>query len=248
MTKEKNAVLNYMSKHGLKRFAPKAALVDMDGTLYDSMPNHAKAWHDLMTGIGIECSVDEFFLYEGRTGVSTINMLFNRAYGHDATPEQAADLYHHKTELFAQLPSVHVMPGAPEMIKGLRDAGLKTVLVTGSGQNTLLNRLDTDFPDAFPVDRRVTSRDVKHGKPHPEPFLLAMEKVKVAPVESIAIDNAPIGVKAGAASGAFTIGVVTGPIPENVLKDAGADLIYSSMEEMSENLPVLIESFKCNNQ
>lgn len=60
---------------------------------------------------------------------------------------------------------------------------------------------------------------------------------------SIAIDNAPIGVAAGAASGAFTIGVVTGPIPETILYEAGADIVYSSMNELSERLVFLIESF-----
>ncbi len=245
MTKERDAVLKYAEKHGLKRFSPVAALVDMDGTLYDSMPNHAKAWTELMSGIGIECTRDEFFLYEGRTGASTINLMFNRAYGRDATPEQAAELYKRKTELFSALPPVSPMPGAAEVIKGLRLAGLETVLVTGSGQNTLLNRLDTDFPEAFPVSRRVTSRDVIHGKPHPEPFLLAMDKVGATPASSIAIDNAPIGVKAGAASGAFTIGVVTGPIPESVLADAGADIVYSSMPELADRLGLLIETFNC---
>lgn len=245
MTKERDAVLKYAATHGLRRFLPVGALVDMDGTLYDSMPNHAKAWHELMTGIGIECSLDEFFLYEGRTGASTINLLFNRAYGHDAAPEQAAELYKRKTELFCALPQVSPMPGAAEVIAGLRQAGLETVLVTGSGQNTLLNRLDADFPGAFPRDRRVTSRDVIHGKPHPEPFLLAMEKIGSVPETSIAIDNAPIGVQAGAASGAFTIGVVTGPIPENVLMKAGADIVYSSMPELAERLPLLIETFNC---
>ncbi len=243
MTKEEKAVLNYIAKRGLKRISPKAALVDMDGTLYDSMPNHAEAWYNLMTGIGIECTRDEFFLCEGRTGVSTINLLFNRAYGHDASPEEAARLYKRKTELFSNLPAVNPMPGAAEVIKGLRAAGLETALVTGSGQNTLLNRLNDDFPGAFPVERRVTSRDVIHGKPHPEPFLLAMERVGVSPEASIAIDNAPIGVAAGEASGAFTIGVVTGPIPESVLSDAGADIVYSSMEDMRINLFSLISTF-----
>lgn len=243
MTREKEAVLKYMAKKRLECFRPNAALIDMDGTLYDSMPNHAKAWYDLMSGIGIECTLDEFFLYEGRTGVSTINLLFNRAYGHDAAPEEAAELYHHKTELFSGMPSVSPMPRAFDVVKRLRKSGLETVLVTGSGQNTLLNRLDEDFPGAFPFERRVTSRDVVHGKPHPEPFLMAMEKVGAIPSTSIAIDNAPIGVTAGAASGAFTIGVVTGPIPENILYEAGADIVYSSMNELSERLVFLIESF-----
>lgn len=244
MTTEVNAINKYKLRNNLEIFSPSAALIDMDGTLYDSMPNHATAWHQLMSEIGIESAVDEFFLYEGMTGAATINLLFNRAYGHDALPEEAEKLYKRKTEIFAALQPVKVMRGAQEMVNRIREAGLNTVLVTGSGQNTLLKRLDTDYPLAFPEDRRITSRDVTHGKPDPEPFLKAMAKIGLKPVDSIAVDNAPIGVKSGSASGAFTIGVVTGPVPAQTLYDAGADIVYSSMEEMAQRLPLLIDNFK----
>ncbi len=237
---EQEAITAYMKRRGITGFRPKAALIDMDGTLYDSMGNHADAWYRLISGIGIECTRDEFFLYEGRTGASTINLLFNRAYGHDATPDKAKELYRQKTVLFSEMPPVSPMPAAKEMVDTFLSQGITTVLVTGSGQNTLLNRLDTDYPGAFPTERRITSRDVTRGKPDPEPFLKAMAIANAQPEECIAVDNAPLGVKSGAASGAFTIGVTTGPIPHDELHKAGADIVYPSMAELARRLPTLI--------
>lgn len=240
---EQDAIMNYMRRNDLMSFAPTAALIDMDGTLYDSMGHHADAWHRMMSEIGIDCDRDEFFMYEGRTGVDTINILFRRAYGHDASPEQAKELYKRKTVLFSEMPPVKPMPGAQRMVKVLLDRHIATVLVTGSGQNTLLSRLDTDYPGAFPPGMRVTGHDVTKGKPHPEPFRKGMSLAGVHPENSIAIDNAPIGVMAAAASGAFTIGVTTGPIPEQALWDAGADIVYPSMDSLADNIGKFINPF-----
>lgn len=157
---EQEAIINYMTRNELMSFAPTAALIDMDGTLYDSMGHHADAWHRMMSEIGIDCDRDEFFMYEGRTGVDTINLLFRRAYGHDASPEEAKELYRRKTVLFSEMPPVAPMKGAGRMVKSLLDRHIATVLVTGSGQNTLISRLDTDFPGAFPSGMRVTGHDV----------------------------------------------------------------------------------------
>lgn len=243
MTQEQQAITRYMSRTGLMSFSPAAALIDMDGTLYDSMGHHADAWFRMMSELGIECTRDEFFMYEGRTGVDTINILFRRAYGHDASPEQAKELYRRKTVLFSEMPPVNPMPGAQHMVKALMERGIATVLVTGSGQNTLLNRLDSDFPGAFPPELRVTGHDVAHGKPHPEPFLKGMSLAGTLPENSIAIDNAPLGVMSGAASGSFTIGVTTGPIPSKALYDAGADIVYGSMDELADRMGALLDTF-----
>ncbi len=241
---EGKAIMNYVNRHGLISFAPSVALIDMDGTLYDSMPLHAKAWYRLMTELGVKCTPDEFYLYEGRTGASTINLLFQREFGRDASPEEAKELYRKKTEYFSELSAPEVMPGAQKMVSDFIDRNIRTVLVTGSGQHSLIDRLETDFPGAFPEGMRVTSRDVVHGKPHPEPFLCGMRLAGASPENSIAVDNAPMGVVAAAASGAFTIGVTTGPIPKQTLLDAGADIVYDSMPEMAERLPLLLDMFK----
>ena len=62
----------------------------------------------------------------------------------------------------------------------------------------------------------------------------------VKPNECIVIDNAPLGVESGHASGAFTIGVTTGPIATEELKEAGADIVFPSMHDLADALPLLV--------
>lgn len=235
-------IINFLRRHHYRQAVPKAALIDMDGTLYDSMPNHTAAWYRMMSEQGVACERDEFYLYEGATGAATIDRLFERAYKRHATPEEIERLYHLKTVYFQSLPPVEPMPGALEMLSVLKEVGLRRVLVTGSGQNSLLNRIATDFPDIFEEGMRVTSRDVTHGKPHPEPFIRAMQLARVSPSQSIVIENAPLGVEAGNRAGAFTVGITTGPIPRQALEEAGAAVVFASMTEFAEKLPALLLS------
>ncbi|MDE6403405.1 MAG: HAD hydrolase-like protein, partial [Muribaculaceae bacterium] len=112
--------------------------------------------------------------------------------------------------------------------------GVTTVLVTGSGQPSVLDRLAVEFPGAFDENHRVTAHNVTHGKPHPEPYLKGMAFAGTEPWESIAIENAPIGVESAVASGAFTIALTTGPIPAKALEAAGADLVLPSMQALDD--------------
>lgn len=237
-----NDIINFLRRHHYTQVTPKAALIDMDGTLYDSMKNHTAAWFRLMTEIGIRCTRDEFYLYEGRTGASTINHLIQREWGRDATDQEKEELYKKKTIYFNELPPVEPIPGAKEMVEVFKQVGIKRVIVTGSGQSSVLNRISTDFPGLFDEGLRITSRDVKHGKPHPEPFIRAMQLVRVTPSQSIVVENAPLGIEAGDKAGAFTIGVTTGPIPRKEMEDAGAAIVFSSMEEFARSLPLLLLS------
>lgn len=203
----------------------KAALIDMDGVLYDSMPLHCRAWHETMLEEGLDIPAEEFFLYEGMTGPATINLLMKREKGMELSPEECKAIYARKAEKFISYGEPQPMPGALEKISMLREAGLKTILVTGSAQNSLLNRLEADYPDAFPQERRVTALDVKNGKPHPEPYLRGLEKAGVEAKDAIVLENAPLGVRAGKAAGIFTIAWMTGPIPADAFEKENADII-----------------------
>lgn len=203
----------------------KAALIDMDGVLYDSMPKHTVAWRETMLEEGLDIPAEEFFMYEGMTGAATINLLMEREKGITLSMEKCKEIYARKAERFRQAGEPVPMPGAAEKIAAFHAAGLKTVLVTGSAQNTLLNRLDSDYPGAFPPERRVTALDVRNGKPHPEPYLRGLEKAGVTADEAIVLENAPLGVRAGKAAGIFTIAWTTGPIPREAFEAEGADLI-----------------------
>ena len=237
---ERQHIETFLRRRHFHGVNPMAALIDMDGTLYDSMGNHADAWMKMAAEEGLSARREEFFIWEGRTGADTINTLIRRTFNRDATDEEARELYRRKTVYFQQLPPVSPMPGAKEMIDTLIKAGLRRVLVTGSGQRSLIDRLDRDFPGAFTPETMVTSRDVEHGKPHPEPFIRALQKAHVKPSQAIAIENAPLGVKSAVRAGVFTVGVLTGPIPFEEMEAAGASIIYGSMSEFAEALPRLL--------
>lgn len=213
----------------------KAALIDMDGVLYDSMPFHSNAWHQFFTELGIKNSdPNEYYLYEGMTGPDTIGMILKRELNRDTTLEERKKMYAHKSEIFRNCGEKKIMPGAGEMLEGLKNLGLKTVLVTGSAQSTLLDGIETDYPGFFPKERRVTALDVNNGKPHPEPYLRGLEKAGVSKSEAIVIENAPLGVRSGKAAGIFTIAVTTGPIPEEAFEKEGADMIFQDMKTFAK--------------
>lgn len=214
----------------------KAALIDMDGVLYDSMPLHARAWSRMMSLLCINLPPEQFFRYEGMTGEATINLLAQKHLGKQFTSEECKELYRQKTEFFRAEGEAKPMPGAVEVLNFLDSYGIQCVLVTGSGQTNLIDRLQEHYPGIFKPECMVTSRNVVNGKPHPEPYLKGAKLAGCLPAECIAIDNAPLGVKSAHDAGVFTIGVTTGPIPGTELKEAGADVVVDSMSHCEQYL------------
>lgn len=219
----------------------KAVLFDMDGVLFDSMPLHAEAWSSTCRSLGIEMSPEEVYMNEGRTAFSTLNMLTQRQWGRDTNAEEVERVYALKSERFNQHPEAPKMPGAEDVLHVVKQADKAIVVVTGSGQVSLLERLTKHYPGYFDPARVVSAKDVQHGKPHPEPYLMGLEKAgHLAPWEAIVVENAPLGVRAAVAAGCFTIAVNTGPLDASVLAQEGAHIVLSSMHELAALLPALL--------
>lgn len=212
----------------------KAVLFDMDGVLFNSMPYHSEAWHNIMKSHGLTLSREEAYMHEGRTGASTINIVFQRELGREATPEEIENIYKEKSILFNSYPEAERMPGAWELLQKVKEDGLTPMVVTGSGQLSLLERLEQNFPGMFCKELMVTAFDVKYGKPHPEPYLMALKKGGLEASEAVVVENAPLGVESGHKAGIFTIAVNTGPLDGQVLLDAGADLLFPSMQALCD--------------
>lgn len=240
------AVKQYLEQKGFERMDLRAAMFDMDGVLFDSMKNHAKCWHETMAHFGLDLPEWEAYMHEGRTGAGTINMVSIRQRGHEATEEEIHNIYKYKSEMFNQCPKAERMPGAYELLCKVKASGVVPMVVTGSGQVTLLDRLNRNFPDIFKKELMVTAFDVKYGKPNPEPYLMGMAKARKAldganglngelkPCNFIVVENAPLGVQAGVAAGVFTIAVNTGPLPDEALLSQGANLLFHSMQEFCD--------------
>lgn len=228
------AIQNYLKEKGYSKINLKAVLFDMDGVLFDSMKNHAKAWNKAMSMYGMNLSEEEAYMHEGRTGASTINIVCMRERGCNADKEEIKKIYQTKSDIFNTLPKAEPMPGAYTLLRNIKESGLQPVLVTGSGQLSLIDNLNHHFPGIFQKEFMVTAFDVKYGKPNPEPYLMGLKKAGIAPNEAVVVENAPLGVKAGVAAGIFTIAVNTGPLPDSALLDEGANLLFGSMQELSE--------------
>lgn len=233
------AIQSYLKEKGHSKINLKAVLFDMDGVLFDSMKNHAKAWNKAMSIYGMNLSEEEAYMHEGRTGTSTINIVCMRERGFNATEEEIKRIYQTKSDIFNSLPKAEPMPGAFTLLRNIKESGLQPVLVTGSGQLSLLDNLNHHFPGIFQKEYMVTAFDVKYGKPNPEPYLMGLKKAGIEANEAVVVENAPLGVKAGVAAGIFTIAVNTGPLPNSALLDEGANLLFSSMQELSDNWNVL---------
>lgn len=234
------AIEKYSERNGIAP-SPKAFLFDMDGVLFDSMKNHTLAWYKTMTELGIPCERNEFYLYEGCTGKGTINSFFRRIYKHDATDEDVQQIYSIKSNHFNQMPKAEPMIGAKNVLKEVHGRGFKIVLVTGSGQRSLLERLNIAYPGTFSPENMVTAFDVTNGKPDPEPYLKGLEKAGERKEHAIVIENAPMGCKSGHAAGIFTIAVNTGPIPADTLLESGADIVLNDMVDLSENIGTILK-------
>ena len=230
------AIKQYLERHGFEALNPKAVLFDMDGVLYNSMPNHAIAWQKSMEQFGIHMTADDAYATEGARGVDTIRKMVLEQLGHEIDEAEAQRMYDVKSQIFHNLPEAPVMKGIPELMQKITADGLLCCVVTGSGQRPLIQRILKDFGAFVDKQHITTAYDVLRGKPKPDPYLMGLRKAgNLKPWEAIVIENAPLGVRAGAAAKIFTVAVNTGPLPDQILLDAGADLLFPSVEAICHN-------------
>lgn len=237
-------IQQYLKKHGFKAYHPKAVLFDMDGVLFDSMPNHASSWHKAMEQCGLKMAKSEAYLYEGMRGVETIKLKARQQWKREISDEEAQRMYELKTTYFAQCPPAPKMDGVEKLMRRIKSSGMKIGIVTGSGQHTLLDHLQQAFPGLINQELIVSGFDVQHGKPDPEPYLVGLRKTGVHPWEAIVIENAPLGVRAAVAAQILTVAVNTGPLPDTLLKREGANLIVKRMADVEALWGQLAQSQK----
>ena len=230
----KENVRKYLEKHGFEAFTPKAVLFDMDGVLYDSMPNHAVAWHESMAKFNIKMTREDAYATEGQRGVDTIRQMVRQQQQRDISEEEAQEMYNEKTRIFHSMPEAPLMPGILGLMEKIHQLKMTICVVTGSGQLPLIERLLRDFDKYLDRNRIVTAYDVKRGKPYADPYLMGLEKAgNLQPWEAIVVENAPLGVEASTAARIFTVCVNSGHMPTEVFREKGADVILDSMTELA---------------
>lgn len=237
-------IKQYLERHGFEVFRPKAVLFDMDGVIYDSMAYHAMSWNKSMKKFGLDITPEEAYQFEGMRGVETIKLLAKRQWHKDITDEESAMMYKEKSREFKRCSKAQKMEGVEDLMRKIKTDGLKIVVVTGSGQKSLLEKLVKEFDGLVQSDLIISCFDVTHGKPDPEPYLCGLKKAGVEPWEGIVVENAPLGVRAGVAANIFTVAVNTGPLPDKMLADEGANIIFDKMTSFRDSWEKLSENWK----
>ena len=212
----------------------KAVLFDMDGTVFDTEVIYRRCWFRAAEDVGFDEDMDLFFERVGGLNLTDMADLFHRVYG-DSVPFEV--LWARWLACIDDEMACDVLPfkaGAPEILFALKEQGIKIALVTSSGHKTVarylqMSRLESVF-DVIMTGDRVT-----HGKPHPEIFLSAAEKLGIAPEHCVVIEDSPNGIKAGHAAGMYTVMV---PDLHPCTKELEA-LLWHRCDTLSDLIPLI---------
>lgn len=209
-----------------------AVIFDMDGVLIDSYQAHYRSWLEMAEPEGLHFTEAEFATTFGRTSREIIARFWGRDRYNDA---EIAALDERKEAAFRRLieDDFPAMPGAIELLRSLHGAGFRLAVgSSGPPQNVrmVIERLGAEGL----FEATVTGDDVTRGKPDPEVFLLAAERLGVPPARSAVIEDAPAGVAAANAAGMASVGLVsTGRKPEDLV---AARAVVRSLREISPSM------------
>jgi HAD superfamily hydrolase (TIGR01509 family) len=183
-----------------------AVLFDMDGLLIDSEPLWTIAEVELIKTLGGEWT-DEVKAAVVGTRIDAAMAVILEWYDAPRSPAEVTAavgfLLGRMVELFRdELP---LMPGAIELVDGVRRAGARTALVTSSYRVLLDAAVDSIGADRFDVT--IAGDEVRHGKPDPEPYLLACKRLGVDPTAAVVVEDAMSGVRSGEAAGCTVVAV-----------------------------------------
>lgn len=190
-----------------------AYLFDCDGTVADSMPLHYKAWKRALADYSCPYPEELFYSWGGKP-VRKIIADLNEMNGLNMPAEELAarkEAYYHE-----QLPQLKAIPAVLEHV--LAQYGrIPMAVVSGSRRNSVVGSLTVlGLFDKF--DTLVCAEDYVHGKPAPDCFLLAAERLGVAPSACLVFEDTALGIESATAAGMASVRVPQ-EIPINTVSD-----------------------------
>lgn len=173
-------------------------IFDLDGTLVDTMPLHYRAWDTAMRAVGLRAPLDEELFYSlGGVPTRRVAELIAAHYGLTIDPHAVFD---HKESLFKEVQKdAKLIEPVVEIAR--RVALTHPVAIASGGPRDIVHR-SLELAGLAPLFKVVvTPEDVAHGKPAPDMFLLAAQKMNVPPAQCLVFEDAEPGMRAAEAAG-----------------------------------------------
>lgn len=181
---------------------PQAILWDMDGTLIDSEPFWQAAEYELVESGGGTWTHEDALALVGSDLLAAAHVLV--AAGAPMEPQQVVEFLVERVSTLINA-AVPWRVNAQETLAWIKDAGVKCALVTSSHAPIAQAFVDATVPGTFDVV--VSGDNVPQGKPAPDPYLLAAQKLGVDVTQCIALEDSNTGITSAIAAGARTIGI-----------------------------------------
>ena len=208
----------------------KAVVFDVDGTLVDSVDQHARAWQDALADFGIRCSFEEARAQVGK-GADQILPVF---MPEERARSQGDEIVAHRLKIFRSkyLPELKPFPCVRELFERIHARGVCIALASSAKAEELDGYVRLIHVEGL-VDVQISSNDAKRSKPYPDIFLAALERLDGAPaLTAVAIGDTPYDAEAARAAGMNVIGVLCGGFPEKDLRASGCTAIYRDPEDL----------------
>ncbi|MCS7063323.1 MAG: HAD family phosphatase [Methylacidiphilales bacterium] len=212
----------------------KGILLDYDGVLADTMPDNHKAWAQAFAEHGVQISQNEYYLLEG-SGRLVVSQTLCRLHG--IPLENAESIARRKDEIMVHHSASKLFPSILPALQDWSNRSVALGLVTGASLSRVLAKIPKEVRDYFHVI--VTSNDVTHTKPDPEPYAKAIQRLGFPPEQCLVIENAPLGIRSAKAAGAYCFAIMT-TLPKSYLLDA--DLIFPDHEGCFQFIARLLHS------
>ncbi|HET7208769.1 MAG TPA: HAD family phosphatase [Terriglobales bacterium] len=214
-----------------------AFLFDLDGTLIDSVYEHVLAWREALRELDIDLSTWRIHRRVGMSGGLILNAL-QRETGRKLSNDEAERLKRLHTEaFFKRIDQVRPLPGAKELLHALTDLAVPWAIAT-SGKKEEAGRAIKSL-DCGDRVQLVTRDDASHGKPFPDLFLTAAERLKVSIQHCIVVGDSVWDLLASRRAHALGVGLLCGGYGEDELYEAGAYRVYADPAELLKHVDEL---------
>jgi beta-phosphoglucomutase family hydrolase len=206
----------------------RGAIFDWDGVIINSASHHEISWERLAKECSKPLPENHF-----KRGFGMKNEVIIPELLHWTTvPTEIRILSLRKEAIYREVVrelGITALPGVENWLRTLKDARIPCVIASSTHRENITTTLDVlGLGDFF--SQAVTSEDVKRGKPDPEVFLTAAQRIGVEPQDGVVFEDALVGIAAAKAAGIRVVGVATTEPKEKL---AHADWVVDRLDELS---------------